>query len=175
MPRAEERSPAGQKSLAHVFKPPACDDRARELLPGQDRAVERFSDDISEDLHRAGSHAEVALPARAVPRPSRGHHRQQDASMLGGEQMKGASHGPGLDQPAIRERPAHLPGSGRPAPDPDRQLGRGRHLRLDPAQAPDHAVNGQRPDWVEQVATHSPGQGLRPGDLRSHLASLPKP
>lgn len=44
--------------------------------------------------------------------------------------------------------------------------------RLDPTQSLDHAGDGELADGIQQLALHSPGQRLTPGDLRRHASNV---
>jgi hypothetical protein len=118
-------------------------------------------------------HAEVPLPTRPFPRSSGGHQREEDTGVLGREQMQRSPHRPGLDEPTVGEGAADLTGTRGLAPNADGKLCRGRHLRLDRAQAADYADDGGGPDWVQELAPHPPRERLLPTDPQGHWANVP--
>ena len=153
-------------------QPALRDDRRDQFVAGEDRAVECLADRPAQQLVLLRGHAEVALPARPLPGSSGGDQREEGSPLLGCEQVERAPHRPGLDQAPLGQGAADLAGPRRLAPDPDRELGGRRHLRLDTAETTDHARNGQATDRIEQVPLHPPCKRLLPGDPHRHAPSV---
>ena len=156
-------------------QPAPCDDRGHQLVPRERRAVERLADGVSKYVPQLRRHTEIALPARPLPHSARGHQREERSALLGCDEMQGAPHRPGLDEPALGQGAADLAVARRLAPDTDGELGGRRHLRLHTAETADHTGDGRPTDRVQQLAVHAPRERLPPGDLRGHVPSVRRP
>ena len=152
-----------------VAEPRRCRDRGDELLEGQGPVGERLADHLAEGGPVGRRQAVVALPAGELPLATGHAQGEVDAAVLGRHQVGGAAEREGRDQPAVGERLGDLARLGPLAPCANRQLGCGIELGRDGAQPAHDALDGFRPDRVEQLAAQAPGKRLRPVD-RGHRA-----
>ena len=82
--------------------------------------------------------------------------------------MDRPAHRPRLDDSAFAQSARDLAGFRGLAPHADAELGIRRDLRLDAAQTADDPRHRLIAHRIEEVPTHTPGEGLRPGHFRRH-------
>ena len=109
--RLQQRSPSGAKRVTEMAQAGLRDDRRDQLFPREVLAFERFAGRGAQRIPVLGGHAEVAFPARQLPRAARCHERKQRAGVLRREQVERSAHRPGLDEPAVAQGARDLTGS----------------------------------------------------------------
>jgi hypothetical protein len=164
--RLEHRPPAPAQLVAQLLRSGELADPGRQLLAGQQLAVEGLGDGVVQPLELVQGHPEAALPGPGLPQAGGRAGGLPQRELGRGEQVQGAAHGPGLDQAAVLPEGA-ADGVGLQALDPGRQgeLGRGHHLGVQAGDVGDDLQHGLgRGALVQVVAGRPPGGHLVPAE-----------